>query len=123
MEKVLVIPATFVVGESFPANLPLADGKVKPLADCSKADVREAVEELRAVVESSRSRLQRAYDEHLEDLEVFAQLSAYLDRFEEWSGLRNGTPVKQTIWSVEKAGKDVGRAENAANAEAGGREA
>jgi hypothetical protein len=103
VEKVLVIPATFVVGESFPANLPLADGSVKPLAACSKNDVREAVEELRAVVESSRNRLQRAYEEHVEDLEVFAQLSAYLDRYDEWSGLRDGTPVKQTIWSVENA--------------------
>ena len=107
MEKVLVIPATFVVGESFPANLPLADGSVKPLAECTQDDVREAVAELRAVVASSRSRLQRAYDEHLEDLEVYAQLSAYLDRYDDWSGLRTGSPVKQTIWSVDSAKDDA----------------
>lgn len=111
MDKVLVIPATFVVGESFPANLPLANGAVKPLAQCSHEDVREAVEELRAVVESSRSRLQRAYEEHLEDLEVFAQLSAYLERFDEWRGLRDGTPVKQMIWKAETAKKSGDDAE------------
>lgn len=111
MEKVLVIPATFVVGESFPANLPLADGSVKPLAKCSKDDVREAVEELRAVVDGSRNRLQRAYEEHIEDLEVYAQISAYLDRYTEWVGLRDGTPVKQTIWSVDTAKGDTEPAE------------
>ena len=111
MEKVLVIPATFVVGESFPANLPLADGSVKPLAECSKDDVREAVGELRAVVDGSRNRLQRAYEEHLEDLEVYAQLSAYLDRYNEWVGLRDGTPVKQTIWSVDITKDDTEPAE------------
>jgi hypothetical protein len=106
VEKVLVIPATFVVGESFPANLPLADGSIKPLAKCSEDEVREAVEELRVVVHGSRNRLQRAYEEHLEDLEVYAQLSAYLDRYNEWVGLRDGTPVKQTIWSVDTAKDD-----------------
>lgn len=111
MEKVLVIPATFVVGESFPANLPLADGSVKPLADCSKDDVREAVAELRAVVDGSRNRLQRAYEEHLEDLEVYAQLSAYLDRYNDWAGLRDGTAVKQTIWSVDTSKDDTEPAE------------
>jgi len=111
VDKVLVIPATFVVGESFPANLPLANGSVKPLAQCSQDDVREAVEELRAVVESSRNRLQRAYEEHLEDLEVFAQLSAYLERFEDWHGLRDGTPVRQMIWTAEDAKKPAGDAE------------
>ena len=111
MEKVLVIPATFVVGESFPANLPLADGSLKPLATCSKGDVREAVEELRTVIDGSRYRLQRAYEEHLEDLEVFAQLSAYLDRYDEWLGVRDGTPVKQTIWSVHTAKDDSEPAE------------
>ena len=47
MDKALVIPATFVVGEAFPANLPLADGSLKPIADCSKEEVKQAVDELR----------------------------------------------------------------------------
>lgn len=101
MEKVLVIPATFVVGETFPANLPLADGSVKPIADCSEDEVRQAVDELKAVVEGSRLRLRKAYEEHLQDLEVYAQVSAYLDRYEEWSGVRGDGVVRQTIWSVE----------------------
>jgi len=109
LDKVLVIPATFVVGEAFPANLPLADGSVKPISDCSKQDVREAVEELRAVVDGSRLRLQKAYDEHLEDLEVFAQLSAYLDRYDDWVGLRDGTGVKQTIWSASSSSTEKGK--------------
>lgn len=111
VEKVLVIPATFVVGGSFPANLPLEDGSVKPIAECTKEDVRQAVEELRAVVEGSRARLQRAYDEHLEDLEVLAQLSAYFDRYDDWFGVRDGSPVKQTIWAVDGDERDGGRDE------------
>jgi len=101
VDKALVIPATFIVGEAFPANLPLADGSVKPVADCTKDDVRQAVEEFRAVVMGSRRRLHKAYDEHLEDLEVYAQLSAYLDRFDEWAGVREGGKVRQTIWPVD----------------------
>ncbi len=101
MDKALVIPATFVVGEAFPANLPLADGSLKPIADCSKAEVKEAVDELRAVVESSRRRLHKAYEEHLEDLEIYAQLAAYLDRYDEWAGIRENGGVRPTIWSVD----------------------
>ena len=107
MEKVLVIPATFVVGDSFPANLPLADGSVKPIAECSQEDVRQAVAELKAVVDGSRSRLRRAYEEHLQDLEIYAQLSAYLERYDEWTGVRGNGVVRQTIWSVE-SGMDDG---------------
>jgi hypothetical protein len=101
VDKALVIPATFIVGDSFPANLPLADGSVKPIGQCSKAEVEQAVEEIKAVVDSSRQRLHRAYDEHLQDLEVFAQLSAYLARYDAWSGVRDNGAVKQTIWSVD----------------------
>lgn len=101
MDKALVIPATFVVGDSFPANLPLADGSIKPIGQCSKAEVAQAVEEIKAVVDGSRQRLHKAYEEHLQDLEIFAQLSAYLARYDEWSGVRNSGAVKQTIWSVE----------------------
>lgn len=101
MDKALVIPATFVVGEAFPANLPLADGSVKPIADCTKDDVRQAVAELRAVVMGSRRRLHKAYDEHLEDLEIYAQLSAYLDRFDEWTGVREDGDLRPTIWPID----------------------
>ncbi len=101
MDKALVIPANFVVGEAFPANLPLSDGSLKPIADFSRAEVEQAVDELRAVVESSRRRLRKAYEEHLEDLEVYAQLSAYLDRYEEWAGIREDGRVRPTIWSVD----------------------
>ena len=106
MDNVLVIPATFVVGESFPANLPLADGSVKPIAECSKDEVRQAVEELRAVVDGSRARLRKAYEEHVQDLEIYAQLSAYLQRYEEWTGVRGDGVVRHTIWSVAGAADD-----------------
>ncbi|HEX9875492.1 MAG TPA: hypothetical protein VGC50_02430 [Gammaproteobacteria bacterium] len=101
MDKALVIPATFVVGSSFPANLPLADGSVKPIAECSRAEVAQAVEEMAAVVYASRQKLHKAYDEHVQDLEIFAQLSAYLQKYDQWSGVRDNGEVKQTIWSVD----------------------
>lgn len=103
MDNVLVIPATFVVGEAFPENLPLADGSVKPIAQCSKDEVGQAVEELRAVVNGSRARLHRVYEEHIQDLEIFAQLSAYLHRYENWTGVRGDGVVGHTIWSVDIA--------------------
>ena len=101
MDKAFVIPATFVVGEAFPANLPLADGSLKPIADCSQEEVKQAVDEIRAVVEGSQRRLRRAYEEHLEDLEIYAQLAAYLDRYDEWAGIREDGRVRPTIWSVD----------------------
>jgi hypothetical protein len=101
VDKALVIPATFVVGEAFPANLPLADGSLKPIADCSQEEVKQAVDEIRAVVEGSQRRLRRAYEEHLEDLEIYAQLAAYLDRYDEWAGIREDGRVRPTIWSVD----------------------
>jgi len=107
VDNALVIPATFVVGEAFPANLPLADGSLKPIADCSQQEVQQAVDELRAVVKGSRRRLQKAYEEHLEDLEVYAQLSAYLDRYDEWAGLREDGSVRPTIWSVDITEKNT----------------
>ena len=109
MDKALVIPATFVVGEAFPANLPLADGSLKPINECSRQEVQQAVEEFRAVVEGSRRRLHKAYDEHLEDLEVYAQLSAYLDRYDEWAGVREDGNVRPTIWSVDISEAKSGR--------------
>jgi hypothetical protein len=107
LDKALVIPATFVVGSSFPANLPLADGTMKAISDCSRPEVAEAVEEMRAVVQASRQKLGKAYDEHLQDLEILAQLSAYLEKYEEWSGVRTNGSVKQTIWSVDRGSTAV----------------
>ena len=106
MDNVLVIPATFIVGENFPANLPLADGTVKPIAECSKEEVRQSVEDLRAVVDGSRARLHRAYDEHIEDLQVYAQLEAYLHHFDAWTGVRGDGVIKHTIWSVDSTGRN-----------------
>jgi hypothetical protein len=45
--------------------------------------------------------LHKAYDEHVQDLEIFAQLSAYLQKYDQWSGVRDNGEVKQTIWSVD----------------------
>ena len=100
-DNVLVIPATFMVGRSFPANLPLADGSVKPITQCSKADVEQAVVEIGAMAEASRNRLRQTYEEHLEVLEMLAQVSAYLDRYDHWEGVRRGEGVREVIWSVD----------------------
>ena len=101
-DNVLVIPATFMVGRSFPANLPLADGSVKPIAECSKAEVQQAAAEIKALADTSRSRLGQAYDEHVEDLKMFAQVSAYLERYDDWEGVREGEGVRDVIWSVDQ---------------------
>ena len=106
-DNVLVIPATFMVGRSFPANLPLADGSVKPITQCSKSEVEQAVEEIRAMVDASRSRLGHAYDEHVEVLEMLAQVSAYLARYDNWDGVREGVGVREVIWSVDKGRADA----------------
>jgi len=106
-DNVLVIPATFMVGRDFPANLPLADGSMKPIGECIKEDVRQAVEEVRALVDDSRVRLRKAYDEHVEDAELLAQLSAYLSKYEEWAEIRKGGSVKEIIWSAERAERDA----------------
>ena len=106
-DNVLVIPATFMVGRDFPANLPLADGSMKPIGECSKENVRQAVEEVRALADGSRVRLRKAYDEHVEDAELLAQLSAYLSKYEEWAEIREGGSVKEIIWSAERAQRDA----------------
>ena len=100
-DNVLVIPATIRVGTDFPPVLPLADGSVKPTAECSKNEVREAVVECRAVAQSSRARLEAAYRDHLKDVELLAQVCAYLARYEQWSGLREGREVGELLWEVE----------------------
>ncbi len=65
----------------------------------SKA-VRQAVEEVRAVADRSRARLHKAYDEHVQDLEVLTQLSAYAEKYDQWAGVRNGDPVPEVLWGV-----------------------
>ena len=105
-DNVLVIPATFMVGREFPPHLPLADGSMKALAGCSIDEVRQAVEEVRAVAAGSRGRLHNSYEEHIQDLEVLAQISAYAARYEEWAGLRKDEQVPEVLWSVGREERD-----------------
>lgn len=101
-DNVLVIPATLKVGKNFPPYLPLAHGALKPTAECSKEEVAQAVAECRAVAATSRRRLDEAYQDHLKDIELLAQVSAYLARFEQWNGaIREGQDVGEILWQVE----------------------
>jgi len=100
-DNVLVIPATLKVGKNFPPYLPLADGAIKPVAECSKEEVAQAVEECRVVAATSRQRLEAAYQDHLKDVELLAQVSAYLARFEQWNAIREGEEVSEILWQVE----------------------
>jgi hypothetical protein len=101
--NVLVIPATVTVGPDFPECLPLANGDLKSVRECTEADVAEAVAECRALARVSRERLETAYQEHLRDLELLAQVSAYLERFDAWAAVREGRHVKELLWQVETA--------------------
>ncbi len=101
-DNVLVIPATIRVGRDFPDYLPLANGDLKPTPECSKSDVEEAVRECRDLARSSRLRLEQAYQEHLRDIELLAQVSAYRDKFDQWSALREGGEPKEALWEVER---------------------
>jgi hypothetical protein len=103
-DNVLVIPASVRVGTDFPPDLPLADGSVKAAAECSRDEVRQAVAEIRAVTRASRARLEAAYREHLRDVELLAQVSAYLARYEQWAAIRTGGEVGELIWQVEDDG-------------------
>jgi hypothetical protein len=100
-DNALVIPAAFRVGKVFPEHLPLADGSLKPLAECSRAEVAEAVRELRQVARLSRNRLEAAYTEHVQDIELLAQVSAYLARFDTWAAVRNGGELRETLWHLD----------------------
>ena len=99
--NVLVIPATVKVGPDFPTYLPLPDGNVKPTIECSKDEVRQAVAECRVLAQQSRARLEEAYQEHLKDIELLAQVSAYLQKFDQWADLRTGGQVNELLWQVE----------------------
>jgi hypothetical protein len=103
-DNVLVIPATVMVGRDFPEVLPLANGDLKAIADCSRSEVAEAVAECRQMTVASRERLEQVYQEHLKDLELFAQVSAYYERFDDWSAIREGGDVKELLWQVERPG-------------------
>lgn len=97
-ENVLVLPATFAVGGKFPPYLPLADGSVKAIAECSKEEVKQAVEEVKALADGSRARLQQAFDQHVLDLETLAHLSAYLAKYDEWANVREGGEMREILW-------------------------
>jgi len=101
MESVFVIPATMRVGKDMPPYLPLADGSVKPIADCSRAEIEQAVEECRFVAQTSRERLEAAYRDHVKDIELLAQVSAYFARYEQWAAIRDGGEVGEFLWQVE----------------------
>lgn len=103
-DNVLVIPATFKVGSNFPPYLPLADGSLKPTNECSQDDVSQAVQECRAAAQASRARLEQAYQDHLKDLEVYAHLCAYQERYEQWVAVRDGGEVNELLWHVDAGG-------------------
>lgn len=102
--NVFVIPGTVKVGPDFPELLPLANGDLKSVTECSQADVKEAVAECRLMTEASRQRLEAVYQEHLKDLELLAQVSAYYERFDDWAAIREGRKVKELLWQVEASG-------------------
>ncbi len=101
-DNVLVIPATICVGKDFPPYLPTANGDIRPTGECTREQVAEAVDECRELVRASRERLEQAYQEHLQDIELLAQVSAYLQRFEQWSAVREGGEPDEILWEVER---------------------
>lgn len=101
MENVFVIPAAVKVGRDMPPYLPLANGGVKPIAECSKEEIEQAVEECRFVAQTSRERLETAYRDHVKDIELLAQVSAYLAKYEQWAAIRDGGEVGELLWEVE----------------------
>jgi hypothetical protein len=99
-ESVLVIPATISVGRNFPPYLPLPNGDLKPSAECTREEVAQSVEECTALAKASRERLQQAYEEHVRDIELLAQVSAYNDKYDQWDSIRQGGEPKVLLWSV-----------------------
>jgi hypothetical protein len=99
--NVLVIPATMTVGRNFPEYLPLPNGDLKDVRDCTRDDIADAVHECRDLARASRERLEAAYQEHLRDVELLAQVSAYFERFDQWTAIREGGQVKELLWQVE----------------------
>jgi hypothetical protein len=101
-DKALVIPATFKVGAELPPYLPLASGDLKPMAECTRQEVAQAVAEIKNVAHSSRERLEAAYVEHVRDMQLLAQVSAYLARFDEWAAVRSGGTVREVLWHIDE---------------------
>lgn len=99
-DSVLVIPATISVGKNFPPYLPLPNGDLKPSAECTREEVGQAARECMALARASRERLQQAYEEHLRDIELLAQVSAYQEKFEQWETIRQGGEPKVLLWEV-----------------------
>ena len=77
------------------------DGRRRNAYRIALGEVREAVAECRDMTRASRQRLEAVYQEHLKDLELLAQVSAYYERFDEWSPIREGRGVKELLWQVE----------------------
>lgn len=100
-DNVLVIPATSTVGSEFPPYLPLADGSLKPIGECTREEVAQAITEFRALATQSRTRLQQAYEAHVRDLHALAQVSAYLAKYEQWRAVREGGTVRELLWNIE----------------------
>ncbi len=100
-DKAFVIPATFRVGSELPPYLPVAHGGLKPAHECTRDDVASAIEELKDAARASRERLETAYAEHVRDVEVLAQVTAYLARFEQWAALRQGGKVREILWHID----------------------
>ncbi len=100
-DKVLVIPATVTVGRGLPAYLPLANGDLKELRQCTRADIEEAVGVLRELARTSRERLEAAYQDHLRDVESLAQAAAYCAKFDQWKEIREGGVPREILWEVE----------------------
>lgn len=103
-DRVLVIPATISVGKNFPPYLPLPDGDLKPSDKCTREDVAEAVRECMALARASRERLQQAYEEHMRDIELLAQVSAYKEKFDQWETIRQGGEPRVLLWEVPTEG-------------------
>jgi hypothetical protein len=100
-DNVLVIPSTIRVGRNFPPYLPLPNGDLKASQECTPEDVANAVGECQELAEASRVRLQEAYQEHIKDIELFAQVSAYNEKFEQWEAIRTGGEPKDSLWQIK----------------------
>ena len=100
-DNALIIPSTLRVGGDMPQFMPLADGSLKPVTECSREEVADAVAELRSLARDSRARLQQVYEEHLRDIQTLAQASAYLAHFDAWSTVREGGQIRDFLWHLD----------------------
>lgn len=56
------------------------------------------------MTQASRQRLETVYQEHLRDLELLAQVSAYFERYDDWAAIREGREVNELLWQIEASG-------------------